>query len=238
MDLQAYIEQIKLELSGGLLELEITDDVIAQVVNMSLREIQRYITTTRLATIEYKSCIDLSKCGVSSVTNVYRAKGYLASDSTDNASTMFDPMYAAQWQLLGGVGGMWNMTNWSLNYGAWNTMLQTRNTVSTDLIFRFDKSTSKLYINVAFDKPNYITIEYIPRYDDVSQVVSDYWIDELFKLALARCKVILGRIRSKFTQSNALWVMDGPTMLEEGNKEYEALRTHLEANSQLCYPID
>ena len=53
-------------------------------------------------------------------------------------------------------------------------MLQTRNTVSTDLIFRFDKSTSKLYINVAFDKPNYITIEYIPRYDDVSQVVSDY----------------------------------------------------------------
>ena len=96
MDLQAYIEQIKLELSGGLLELEITDDVIAQVVNMSLREIQRYITTTRLATIEYKSCIDLSKCGVSSVTNVYRAKGYLASDSTDNASTMFDPMYAAQ----------------------------------------------------------------------------------------------------------------------------------------------
>jgi len=53
-------------------------------------------------------------------------------------------------------------------------MLQLRNSVSTDLLFRYDRHTNYLYINVAFDKPEYITIEYVPRYDDPSQIVSDY----------------------------------------------------------------
>lgn len=83
-------------------------------------------------------------------------------------------------------------------------MLQLRNTVSTDLIFRFDRHTGYLYINVAFDKPKYITIEYVPRYDDVSEIVSDYWIDMLIRLSTALTKVTVGRIRSRYTQSNAL----------------------------------
>lgn len=53
-------------------------------------------------------------------------------------------------------------------------MLQVRNTTSTDLIFRFDRHTCKLYVNVAYDKPQYITIEYVPRYNDVSQIASDF----------------------------------------------------------------
>ena len=53
-------------------------------------------------------------------------------------------------------------------------MLQIRNTVSTDLQFRFDKHTNQLYINIASDKPEYITIEYVPLYKDVSEIVSDY----------------------------------------------------------------
>lgn len=83
-------------------------------------------------------------------------------------------------------------------------MLQLRNTTSTDLIFRYDRHSNYLYVNVAYDKPEYITIEYVPRYDDASQIVSDYWIDMLIKLAVALTKVTLGRIRSRFTQSNAL----------------------------------
>jgi hypothetical protein len=97
-----------------------------------------------------------------------------------------------------------NMNDWIHNYSSWNTMLQMRNTMSTDLLFRFDRHTNYLYINVTSNKPSMITIEYVPRYDYVDEIVSDYWIDKLVQLATAIAKVTIGRIRSRFTQSNAL----------------------------------
>lgn len=51
-------------------------------------------------------------------------------------------------------------------------------------------------------------------------------------------KVILGRIRTRFSQSNALWGMDGDKLLEEGNTDLKELREVLRANSNLIYGID
>ena len=116
--------------------------------------------------------------------------------------------------------------------------MQIRNTTSTDLAFRYDKSSNLLYINVSINTPESITVEYVPRYNDVSEITSDYWIDIIIQLAAAIAKVTVGRVRSKFKQSNALWTLDGDQLLEEGNAELTALREHLKANSNLCYPID
>lgn len=104
-------------------------------------------------------------------------------------------------------------------------MLQTRNTMSTDLQFRFDKHTNYLYINV-LDNPEKITIEYIPVYKDVSEVKSDYWIDMIMNLSIALAKVTIGRIRSKYTSSNMPWTLD-TSILEEGQTELTALREKL-----------
>ena len=131
-----------------------------------------------------------------------------------------------------------NLDNFVYNYAAWNTMLQIRNSMSTDLSFRFDRHTNRLYINTSGDKPQHITIEYVPRYNSVDEIVSDYWIDKLVQLALAYAKITIGRIRSRFTQSNALWGQDGETMLSEGNEALKALQDELKQNHQLCYPID
>jgi len=94
-----------------------------------------------------------------------------------------------------------------------------------------------LYINVASNYPLNITIEYVPRYDDVEEVVSDYWIDILMKLALAITKITVGRVRSRYVQSNALWQND-VNILQEGLDEYSQLQQYLQANLQLVYPID
>ena len=110
--------------------------------------------------------------------------------------------------------------------------------MSTDLIFRFDKHTNYLYVNCAFDKPEAITIEYVPRYNSVEEIVSDFWIDKLVLLATALTKVTIGRIRSRYTQSNALWTQDGEALLNEGNEELAEIREQMRASSQLCYPID
>lgn len=60
MQLQQYIDDIKIMLTGGVLELELPDSTIAKVVNKSLKEVQKYIDTSKFVTVPYARCIDLS----------------------------------------------------------------------------------------------------------------------------------------------------------------------------------
>ena len=227
------------KLTGGVLDLEINEETLDKLIDYAFREMQRYIDTTKIVTIPFTKCIDLNGCGVNSVVRVYRTESYTGNDSIFSASGgMVDPLYASQWQLLSGTGNLYNFQDYVYNYAAWNTLLQIRNTTSTDLAFRYDKSANKLYINVATNLPTMITIEFIPQYKDVTEVVSDYWIDMIVRMSVALAKITLGRIRTRYTQTNALWAQDGEKLLEEGNADLADLREKLQANTQLCYPID
>ena len=93
MTLTEYIEEIKLELTGGVLELEIPDETIGQVVRKAFREIERYIDSTRLITVPYARCIDLTDFKCSSITNIYRTEGFTGDEISSNSSAI-DPMYA------------------------------------------------------------------------------------------------------------------------------------------------
>lgn len=241
MDINTYREEIKLELTGGVLDLELDDKALDMIINKSLREVQRYISSTVLETIPFAKCIDLSAYKINSIINVFRADGYINDGDSTIASNGYapaDPMQSSQWQMLAGVGNLTNFSNYTLNYLSWNTLLQIRNTISTDMAFRYDPNTKKLYINASTGFPSRVTIMYIPRYEDVSEVISDYWIDVISKLSIALTKMTLGRIRSRYTQSNALWQQDGATLLQEGTAELQALRQHLVDNSLLMFPYD
>lgn len=235
MEMQGYIDEIKLKLTGDVVSMELTDTTLIKIVNSSLREIQRYIDIPKLITVPFSKCIDLSEYRPSSVSRIYRSEGYLG-DTTSEPS--IDPMYASQWQLLHGIGNINKLQDFAYNYASWNTLLQIRNTTSTDLAFRYDKASNLLYINVSGNIPQNITVEYIPQYKDVSEIVSDYWQDVLLRLAIANTKIAVGRVRSKFKQSNALWTLDGESLLQEGTTELTSLREELKGSTQLCYPID
>lgn len=251
MDLKSYVDEIKLQLTGNLLELEIDDETIVKVIYSAFREMQRYIDLTVYETIPFASCINLNPRKVNAVAAVFRAQA-LASASTSGtdsdssvSSTSYigmerDPLALAMWQgLAGGYGySPYTLTNYTYNYMAYSTANQIRNTLSTDLDFRFDRASNNLYINVSMGAPSYITIKYIPRFDDPSEIYSDFWIDMIIRMSVAMTKIILGRIRSRYTQSNALWTMDGDTMLSEGNAELTALRQELKDHTQLFYPVD
>jgi hypothetical protein len=103
---------------------------------------------------------------------------------------------------------------------------------------KYSKVIKKLYINKATAIPNLITVEYIPKLKSVEDIKSDYWIDILIKYCVAMTKVVLGRIRTRFTQSNALWTQDGDKILEEGNTELKELREILRVNSNMVYILD
>ena len=249
MRLADYVNEIKLELTGGVLELEITDDVIASLVNKAFREIQRYIDIPKLVTVPFAPCIDLGpwvddtavqhegfKC--SSLVRVYRTVGYNGNNEVTNNQNINDPMYMQQWMIYSNGGSMYNLDNYVMNFAAYNTMLQMRNTISTDMSWKEDKERQKLYINSAYDVPKMVTIEYIPIYQSVEEVEDDYWTDQIAKLSMALVKITLGRIRSFSTQTNALWTLDGDTLLAEGNAEAQAIRQSLVDNMNFMYPID
>ena len=237
MDMQMIKDEILLKLTGDVVSLELSDATLTRIINSALREVQRYIDTFKLITIPYSSCIDVSEYDVSAVVGVRRSEGYMDNASTSSSAAM-DPLYASQWMLLSGVGNVGYMRDFASNFGAWNSLLQIRNTMSTDLSFYFDKSQNKVYINVSNGIPKTITLIYIPRINDVSEITSDYWQDVLIRLSVALAKVAVGRVRTKFKQSNALWSLDGDQILEEGNTELTNLRQELKDNAQLCYSVD
>ena len=118
MEMNLIRDEVKTRLTGGILDLEINDETLDKAINMSFREVQRYINTTAIMKMEYSPCLDLSQLKVSAVVDVYRTTSYLAGDP-DTSNSTIDPMYVAQWQLLTGMSGAgFDITNFGYNYGA------------------------------------------------------------------------------------------------------------------------
>ena len=252
MNREQLREEIKFNLTGGILECDLDDVSLDKLINACLREMQRYVDTVKFVTVPFQRSIDTSKLKVNSVVKVYRVAGYAGevgdttsqsdtssiSINVSNSVSMSDPMYASMWQMMGGTATLYNLQSSVYDLTAYNQLMQMRNTTSVDLAFIYDKSAEKLYINVSSGVPSRITIAYVPRYDDVEEVVSDFWIDILTRLCIAQAKIILGRIRTRYVQSGALWEQDGATILEEGKAELEDLRTRLSAATLLTYAVD
>ena len=174
-------EEIRLKLTGDLLEIELEDDTIDQIVMTAVRELQRYITVTRLITVPFERCIDLCQYDyISNVVAIYRTDE-LGSTTTDSSGS-YDPMQVAQWQLISGMGNIKYFQDAVYNYASWTTLQQLRQTLSTDLAFRYDKHSRKLYINTSVGTPRNITIEYIPIIKQVEDIKSEYWEDMLILL--------------------------------------------------------
>ena len=191
-----------------------------------------------MVTIPYASCIDLVGTPLedaSSITKVYKIQGQgVASE----ANAMSDPVMMQQWMIFSNAGTMYNLQDYVMNYAAWSTLSQVRNTLSTECAFTEDKHNHKLYINNTLSAPSYVTVQYIPKLHEVEDIKSDYWQDILVRMSTAHTKIMLGRIRTRFTQSNAIWGLDGDKMLEEGTTDLKELREVLRANSNLILPID
>ena len=237
MDMTAIMDEVRLKLTGDVVDLELSDASLIKIINSCLREVQRYIDTFGVITVPFKKCIDVKEYKMNSVIGVRRAEGY-NTETEEVGISVADPLYVSQWQILTGTGNISNIGDYVSNYASWSTLQQIKNTTSTDLSFIYDKHEEKLYVNVSQALPGNITIMYIPRFDDVSEITSDFWIDVLIRMAVAQTKIVVGRVRSKFKQSNALWVLDGDTLLQEGTSELTSLREELRGSTQLVYGID
>ena len=235
------LDATKLQLFGDVLESEITDDTFKKIIDMSIKELNAYYNETEFMTIAASSCIDLEPYPeIYTVVNVYNPNATtspISSVSTLGSTTVIDPASIAQMQMYN-FGSTAYANNWMYSLGAYTTTQRIQNTMSTDLNFRESKKDRKLYINFSSTVPGSITLEYIPRLHDTSDVESEFWQDVLRKLVLAHSKIALGRIRTRYTQSNALWTSDGPGILEEGRTELNELRERMRVSNDYLLPVD
>lgn len=233
-----YVDNIKFQLTGYILESELPDESYARCVKLALDELNRYYDGTRLVEVPGSQCIDLKQIEddnnicISSISAIYRCR----PNGTSNTDGANDPMLISQWNLANNFYN-YGSQRWLYNYLAYNTTNQITNTLSTDLDFKEDHDNKKLYINYNGSKGN-IVIEYVPVLKSVEELSGEYWTDILRRLSLAHAKIELGRIRTRYTQSNSLWKQDGETLLAEGNTEINALFERLAAHANFSYPLD
>ena len=241
MDLEYYVNRVKFELTGNILESELNDEDYAQIVNNSLQIVNRYYSSTQLVQTKLGNnrCLDLNKIEednnikINSVTSIHRTQ----PNGSTSTSSGTDPMLISQWNLANNYYN-YGSTRFLFNYLAYNTTNQIMNTLSTDLDYREDQYGRKLYVNFANVNAEELVIEYVPRLDSVDQVKGTYWIDILYKLSLANAKIQLGRIRTRYTLDNALWKQDGENLLNEGKEELKALEERLQTQANYIYPLD
>ena len=94
LTLEEYREEIKLKLTGYIIDIELDDETIDRVIHSALREMQRYLSSTNLLTLPFSKCIDLSNITdnngnpvkISSISRVYRAHGFVSDEGSSNPS--------------------------------------------------------------------------------------------------------------------------------------------------------
>lgn len=235
---QWYIDYIKRQVTGGVLRCEIPDETIGKLVDDSLDDLQRFISQTKLVTVPYARCIDLTNFDHNAIIHVYRTEGYTGDTTSGITTSDADPLYAQTWTAFTTGGSMYNLQTYLLNYAAYSTLLQVRNTLTTDLDFKEDKVNNKLYITSDYGSPAKITIEYIPIFRSVEEITSNYWVNILKSYALAKMKIALGRIRTRYSQNNIQWANDGEKLLTEGLEALNKLEERLTINDNLFEPLD
>lgn len=223
MQMAEYIDEMRFQLSGYVVNLEIDKD-LEMCVRRAFREIKRFVTTPCYLTIPCNSRTDLSDKKVYSVINVMRSSPYNGSVAQDLDVFTMSNSYI-------------NMANPS-NYVKRMMLIQQRNTISTDLDFMWDAHNKYLYLSMNPPYPPTVTIQYIPDYQSVEEVTDPYWENYILRLSVAYAKEVLGRVRGKYELQGAQYQLDSATLLAEAKEEITSIRDFLQNNVDLAFPID
>lgn len=213
------VQYIESQLGAQVLDLELTPGDIKQIVEQCFEELVHYMTDIYTVTVPYANCIDLSKYNIDAVESVLRAQDSIQT------GLVFD-IYGVS---LANITGTLDLDSYT------NALLTKRNLniLSTDMDFIWDKPNKKLYLVANPNQPTYVTINFKPEYYSVEDIREQHWDTQLRKLALGTTKIVLGRIRSKYTSNSSKFQLDGQTLLAEGNAEVQSVRQYLDDNKDI-----
>ena len=198
-----------------------------QAVLIAFQELKRYMRTPVDKTVPFQTRIDLPKVKIFTkrVLNVKAAvpRIGLTMSSIDSGNVF---QTAAAVNVYSAIGNTSSINIDPIMSEA--AMAQVRNTLSTDFQWKYDQLNQVVYVAHRDPRPATVTIQYVPDFTDVSEIVDDTWINYLIRMSTANMKLALGRTRSKYTIEGSNVSLDGETLLQEANEELRELREELD----------
>ena len=205
---QEYIDNIKILLGGDILSLEIKDESISKMIDLSVNKISPYVNDTHFITAYASNFIELDD-DVVDVIRVFESPDYSNHLNIDETSVNIINPY--------------NMINY-----------QIESVRRAELEYLIDKDfryiDNKLYLD-DYTGPITIEVEKKVTIDNLKDEVALNWV---FDYALASCKEVVGRIRTKFKPNNIPIELDGETLLNEALESKERLESKIQ---ELSYGI-
>lgn len=229
MQMSEYVERIEYHL--GLHDPDSIDAELVQTeraVTAAFQELKVYMRTSTDKTVPYSTRIDLLTNNILTrkVLSVYPSQPRigLTMSSIDSGNVF---QVAAAVNVYSAIG----QTS-SLNIDPIVTemaMAQVRNTLSTDFQWKYDISNQCVYCTHRDPRPAFVTIHYVPEFQDVSEVTNNVWIDYILRLGQAFAKQRLGRIKTQYAVKDSNVDNDGEILLNEATSEINDIREKLQA---------
>jgi len=205
---------------------ELEDGVDVKILMAAFREIKSRIHEYADVTVNYAQRISLANYDIQDFIEVRRAMtppGLGVGSPTGSVFASLSGMVPISGSAV---------VQPYLDYYSETMLVQTiKNTVSKDLQWSYDEQNKMLYVSANLPRPLQVTITFIPRYNDPSEIKSEYWISKLRNLAIAKLKIYVGQKRSKYSIPGSPVQLNGNELLEQGLAEQKEIMDYLNANN-------
>lgn len=228
MKMEEYVDRIAYQL--GLHDESTVDAELVEIpraVNNAFQEIKGYIRTPTDKTVPYATRIDLleQKIFTKRVLSVFASQPRIGlTMSSIDSGNVFQVAAAVNVYSAVGQTATLNIDPIVTEMG----MAQVRNTLSTDFQWRYDLDNQCVYCTHRDPRPAFITIRYVPDYQDVSEINSEVWTNLILQLSQAFAKQRLGRIKTQYVVEGSNVSNDGEILIKEATEEIDKIREKLE----------
>lgn len=218
-------ERIRLRLgqiSGLKARIELDEKDISGLISMSLDELVEKVDTPSMLLLPYSEIIDLRDKKIASIDFVTRAE--VPYGVTDGVS--LDPFYLSNTVMIGNSTAGASLSSVMQTQAMYAIRAMAQNTVQAELVHFHDLHRQTLMVSYSGARPNAVSIIYRPLIQSVEDLPSNTWATLLVRLASAHGKIIIGRIRTKYTVPGSP-VSLGAEILAEGLQELQAIYDEL-----------
>ena len=213
------VQYVKDELSGGIVNLEISDDLIKRNLNRALALSSDYFNYTDYKTLEIKKTSgssgyarldEIDSNGIPVVVAVYPTKNVLNIDAA-----------------LLGLGSVFISNTASLNpqLNAYSTMINKLSQLESMLGRNARIIGDKIHVSHYFGN---ITVEYIPQVVEIEKIHEGDWLRFLIDYTSALCKRQLVQIRGKYVVDSNPANSNAAELAAEANEKIRELEEGLQ----------
>jgi len=219
------IQMIKDELQAGIVNLELSDNIIGRNLDRSIMLSSDYFNYTDYKTVQvgsttgsggYVNLSDLDENGhVPTIVSVYPTSNVLNIDAA-----------------LLGLGSIYINMGMALSpqLTAYSNMIHRLSNMESLLGRNARVVGDKLYVDHYFGD---ITVEYIPNTIDIEHIHEGAWIRFLIDYTVALCKRQIAQSRGKYVVSSNPATMNAEQLMTEAGDRMEQLEEELKTKGVL-----